>query len=85
MAKQEFEAWLITDGDAVRAVLEKNHDRNPEKLEPGQAKDLLNQWIDERNYRGVYFEIANQCDLDELKTGSRSFETFFREIRQHFI
>jgi hypothetical protein len=49
VAIQEFETWLIADGEAVKSVLRKplSPPKPPERLGRREAKELLQKWSDE--------------------------------------
>ena len=86
VAVREFESWLIGDMQAVREVLEIKIDepREPEQMKPGEAKALLDGWLEERNRskdgRGVRARIAARLRLDALVRTSRSFRRFHEEL-----
>jgi hypothetical protein len=85
VAVEEFEAWLISDMDAVRMVLggDLAEPRSPEKLEPRAAKQLLRGWISasRRDEPLIRSDIAKTCSwarsrriLDHSRRSSRTFD-----------
>ncbi len=85
VAAQEFEAWLIADVGAVSRALNASVPQppDPEAMKPREAKKWLNDRISEvgADSRAVRMQIANELDLDRLKSACRSFELFLGELR----
>jgi hypothetical protein len=84
VAVREFESWLITDLQAVRSALDIAIDepQGREGLEPGEAKKLLDGWIETsgESNRGARVRIAQELQLEALTRGSRSFRRFQEEL-----
>ncbi|PTL77005.1 DUF4276 family protein [Vitiosangium sp. GDMCC 1.1324] len=86
VAIQEFEAWLIADPQAVKAVIRKplSPPKPPERLGRRQAKEFLQQWSDEHASKQDPAEIRRQlvqeCDLDTLARVCPAFAEFLRRL-----
>jgi len=86
VAIQEFEAWLIADPDAVKAVLRKplSPPKPPERLGRRQAKELLQQWSEEHASKQAPEELrrqlAERCDLDTLARVCPAFAGFLHKL-----
>ncbi len=87
VAIQEFEAWLIADGEAVKSVLRKplSPPKPPERLGRREAKELLQQWSEEHASKQEPAELrrqlAEQCALDEVARVCPAFAEFLRGLR----
>lgn len=89
VAVQEFEAWLLADGVAARAVLD--HPvavQHPERLEPGAAKARLNEGCDASEHadrkehrRAVRQKLCEHMDLDAVARACPSFRAFLDDLR----
>ena len=79
---QEFEAWLISDVAALRAVIGAGDaTKDPEAMGPGEAKTTLESRLaasttEIRAQRAMKIAIVNTLDLDAVAKRSRSFEQF---------
>jgi hypothetical protein len=86
VALQEFEAWLIADGEAVKSVLRKPlaPPKSPESLARRQAKELLQQWSDahasSKDPADIRRQLAQECDLDTLARECPAFAEFLRGL-----
>jgi hypothetical protein len=86
VAIQEFEAWLIADGSAVKSVLREplSPPKPPERLGRRQAKDLLQQWSDEhaskRDSAEIRRQLARECDLEALARECPAFAAFLHGL-----
>jgi hypothetical protein len=87
VAREEFEAWLITDVLALRSVLELDLDQaeDPEQMRSGAAKNLLRDWIGKSSValdsRDVRTALAGQLRLEFLLRQNRSFQEFVEDLR----
>lgn len=88
VAIQEFEAWLIADGEAVKSVLRKPlvPPKPPERLGRTQAKALLQQWSEEHASKQAPAELRRQlvlqCNLDTLSRVCPAFAAFLQGLRE---
>jgi hypothetical protein len=88
VAVREFESWLIADHRALARVTGQRIDNafDVEALRPGEAKQHLNDVAaslrDERGVAAAHRRIAEQLDLAELKSRSKSFSRFVDEARE---
>jgi hypothetical protein len=86
VAIQEFEAWLIADGEAVKSVLRKplSPPKPPERLGRCEAKDLLQQWSAEHASKQEPAELrrqlAEQCALETVASVCPAFAEFLRRL-----
>jgi hypothetical protein len=86
VAIQEFEAWLLADGEAVKSVFRKplSPPKPPERLGRRQAKELLQQWSDEHASKQDPAELRRQlverCDLDTVAHVCPAFAEFLRRL-----
>jgi hypothetical protein len=86
VAIQEFEAWLVADPAVVQAVLRQplTLPKPPEKLSRRQAKELLQQWCEQRarsrDAAEIRRDLARQCDLDTLARQCTAFALFLRKL-----
>jgi hypothetical protein len=84
VAAQEFEAWLIADVVALSRALGTSVPQppDPESMKPREAKKWLSDRIAEAgaDSRAARLQIANELDLDRLKSACRSFEEFLGEL-----
>lgn len=83
VAVPEFEAWLLGDLGAVRAVLGREVEEPPavETLSPGAAKERFRSLCPATEHRRVRLELARTVDLDRLMR-LRAFEAFRKGLRQ---
>lgn len=87
-ATNEFEAWLITDLDAVREVLDATLPAmgRPDELPRGEAKRLLQRWIVSHagaaRVMEVRREIARRVNLETTASRCGSFGSFRRGLRE---
>lgn len=88
VAVREFESWLIADHRALARETGQRIDNafDVEALRPGEAKQHLNilaaSLREERGVAAAHRRIAEQLDLAELKSRSKSFERFVDEARE---
>ena len=86
VATKEFEAWLISDQEAVTNVLCAPLPQIglPQNLRAGEAKRLLAEWcrdhVPGRDQRTIRVNIANTIRISELERRSRSYNGFLREL-----
>lgn len=86
VAIQEFEAWLIADGEAVKSVLRKplSPPKPPERLGRREAKELLQKWSEEHASKQEPAELrrqlAEQCELDTLARMCPAFAELLRRL-----
>ena len=86
VAREEFEAWLLADHSAVQSVLGSSRNQGPylERMEPGEAKGLLQRWfgecIPENDHRLARREIAQSCDLTTVQRRCPSFRAFLTDL-----
>jgi len=84
---QEFEAWLIADGEAVKSVLRKplSPPKPPERLGRREAKELLQQWSEEHASKQEPAELrrqlAERCALDTVARVCPAFAEFLHRLR----
>jgi hypothetical protein len=87
VAIQEFEAWLVADSDALKAVLRQTlaPPKPPERLSRRQAKELLQQWCEQharsREASELRRDLARQCDLDTVAQKCTAFASFLRKLQ----
>lgn len=87
MSIQEFEAWLVADISTVNQVLSTDlgEARDPEGMNPGEAKELLKSWIRHEakkvNEGQARCGIARNLDLDSLANRCPGFEVFLSELK----
>jgi hypothetical protein len=87
VAIQEFEAWLIADGEALEVLFRKPlmlPGKSPERLGRRKAKELLQQWSDEHASRQppdeLRRELARTCNLGTLAHRCPAFSKFLRKL-----
>jgi hypothetical protein len=85
VAVQEFEAWLIADGDAVRAALGEGRavPPQPERLARREAKERLASWMAEREQddaKLIRTALANLCDMNLVRKRCPAFDEFMRDL-----
>ena len=85
LAKEEFEAWLISDSAAVSCIGPIARTvASPENLARREVKQLLSSWIAAADAAGrekqIRRQIASRCDLDAVQRRCRSFEKFAKEL-----
>ena len=89
VAREEFEAWLITDRSCVEEELGRPLGKagKPEVWEPKVAKQVLQRAIDEScgsdkaRAHALRRAICERCDLDVLERGSGSFRCFLEDLK----
>jgi hypothetical protein len=86
VAIQEFEAWLIADGEAVKSVLRKplSPPKPPERLGRREAKEVLQQWSEEHASKQEPAELrrqlAERCALDTVARVCPAFAGFLHRL-----
>lgn len=87
VAREEFEAWLISDENSVGKILGRSLPRtpDPEELPRLEAKRTLAEWLKdtrpEARRREVRREIASTCDLDVINDRCAAFRAFLDALR----
>lgn len=80
VAVQEFEAWLIADGNAVEAVVGTRVDEpNPEDLEVREAKEMLERVL-ARDPHAQRSSIARTLSIGEVEGRCASFHRFIGDL-----
>jgi hypothetical protein len=86
VAIQEFEAWLVADQGALRAVFgpEAVAPPVPEALEPRLAKGLIRAWTSAhgrgQEARRLRCDLAHVCDLEVLQAVCPAFRRFVKDL-----
>ena len=89
MAKQEFEAWLIADHEALNGVLglALPQSPSPEEMKPREAKELLATALAARvakdgggSDREVRGSIARTTSLDVVAKRCPAFDAFCQAL-----
>src|SRR5262245_11758833 len=85
VAVREFEAWLIADVHAVREVIAPALEvpAAPESLDPGRAKELLQNWIAAAGAQQITrrMQLAARSDLATLSR-LEAFREFASDVRR---
>ncbi len=87
VAKQEFEAWLIADANAIQEALGSRFQQppNPESMKRGVAKETLQAAIatspQAQNPFGVRVDIARRTRLEVVRKACASFDTFMKDLK----
>lgn len=86
VAVQEFETWLVADGEAVRDVLNAvGAPQNPESLQPRQAKTLLAGWLGRahppRPGAELRCTLARSANLEKIAEACSAFASFAEQLR----
>jgi len=92
VAVQEFEAWLISDHRAVRAVLNvegglSGATNDPESLDRKKAKELLALWLEQagvitpEEQRLRRAKIAAESSLEVIANSCRSFADLLKQLK----
>jgi hypothetical protein len=86
VAIQEFEAWLVADPGALRAVfgVEATAPPAPEALEPREARGLLRGWAVTwgrgEAARLLRCDLARSCDLGIVQAACPAFRRFMKDL-----
>lgn len=92
VAREEFEAWLVADEEAVAAALQTQFSRTkaPENMGPTEAKELLASTIGKLcKSQGEQLQmrrlIAERCSIEGLCRRCSAFSDFFKDLRAEKI
>lgn len=81
VAVREFESWLIADQKALSNHLGvKDTPPSPESMPRGRAKELLRNWIAERDAASARAHLAQHSDLGALRRLA-AFQQFEDDLR----
>lgn len=86
VAIQEFEAWLIADPEALKAVFRQplRLDRSPERLGRREAKQQLQQWSEQharsKDTAELRRQLAETCDLDTVSRQCPAFSELLDQL-----
>ena len=84
---EEFEAWLIADSEALKAVFRHplTLPKSPERLGRRQAKEMLRQWCEQharsREAGEIRSQLALSSNLETLSRECGAFATFLQKLR----
>jgi len=88
VAVKEFESWLIGDDQLLRGMTAALPDlpRHPEKLRPGEAKNLLGKVLQDGGGSAAIaarrIEIARRCDLEIVSRICPSFQQLRADLKR---
>lgn len=87
VAREEFEAWLVADEQAVASSLHcrLSKSKSPERMAPREAKELLTGWLTQHQperdaHPELRRQIAECCSLDVVRKRCPAFESFIKDL-----